>query len=186
VLIYPSNAGEAKGLLKSAIRGKNPVLFLEHKGLYRQVYAKSKVGGPDDCVPIGKAKIVKSGDKATIITWGAMVHKAITAANEASSILGKDVEIVDLRTISPFDQETVFNSVKKTNRVLILHEDIEFMGFGAELAAQIADSCFNFLDAPVKRHGAKFSIIPQSPVLENEILPGQESIKNALFELLEY
>lgn len=186
VVIYPSNAGDAKALLKSAIRGNDPVLFLEHKGLYRQVFAKSKVGGMDDCAPIGKAKIVREGSNATIITWGALVHRSIVAAQKAHEEFGYDVEVIDIRTISPFDQETVFNSVKKTGRALICHEDMEFMGFGAEIAAQIADNCFGYLDSPVKRIGAKFSIVPQAPVLEQTILPSQDGIYDGLIDLLKY
>ena len=186
VIIYPSNAGEAKALLKAAIRCNDPVLFLEHKGLYRQVFAKSKVGGENDCIPIGKAKIVRPGTSATVITWGALVHRAVTAANAISEDSGREIEVIDLRTIAPLDSKTIFESVKRTNRVLILHEDMQFMGFGSEIAAQISETCFNFLDAPVKRLGAKFAIVGQSPVLENELLPNQASITTALLELLDY
>jgi len=186
VVIYPSNAGDAKGLLKAAIRGNDPVLFLEHKGLYRQVFAKSKVGDADDITPIGKAKIVRAGNKATIITWGALVHRSLIAAQKVSEDLGHEVEVIDLRTISPFDSATVLESVKKTGRALIVHEDMKFMGFGAEIAAQIADECFLHLDSPVKRIGAQFTIVPQAPALESAILPTQDVVNQALVELLQY
>lgn len=183
-VIYPSNATDAKGLLKSAIRGKDPVLFLEHKGLYRQVYAKGKEGNADFLTPIGRAKVVHEGTDATVITWGALVHKTLAAVAELEKD-GKSVEVVDLRTIVPLDLETVFESVKKTNRVLVAHEDMVFMGFGAEVAAQIGEHCFKVLDAPVKRLGAKnVSAVPHAPILESAVLPQHEDIMAALRELL--
>ncbi|HMO17903.1 MAG TPA: dehydrogenase E1 component subunit alpha/beta [Oligoflexia bacterium] len=185
VVIYPSNAGEAKGLLKSAIRSNDPVLFLEHKGLYRQVFAKSQTGGADDLVPIGKARIARHGTHASVITWGALVHRSLVVAEELSH-LGYEIEVIDIRTISPLDKETILESVRKTSRALIAHEDIEFSGFGSEIAALIADQAFSMLDAPVKRLGAAFSMIPQAPALEAVVLPSKDSIKKALIELLEY
>lgn len=186
VVIYPSNATDAKGLLKTAIRGNDPVLFLEHKGLYRQVYAKGKIGGVDDLIPIGKAKTLRKGKHASIITWGALVNRSLSVAQDLYDNEGYEIEVIDIRTISPLDKESIFESVKKTSRVLIAHEDIEFMGFGAEIASLISDECFSYLDAPIKRVGAKFSMIPQAPALENEVLPQKDDIMVAMKELLSY
>jgi 2-oxoisovalerate dehydrogenase E1 component len=185
VVIYPSNATDAKGLLKSAIRSKDPVLFLEHKGLYRQVYAKGPLGSKDDCTPIGKAKVVREGTDATIISWGALVYRALGVADELSEE-GIHIEVIDLRTLSPLDTETIFESVRKTNRVLIAHEDIEFMGFGSEVAALVGTHCFPSLDAPVQRVAAKFSMIPQAPNLESIILPSKKDVLEATRTLLSY
>jgi len=185
-VIYPSNASDAKGLLKSAIRAKDPVLFLEHKGLYRQVYAKGPEGDKDFVVPIGKAKVVQSGTDATIITWGALVNKSVIAAKELAE-QGYSVEVIDLRTLLPLDKETIFESVRKTGRVLITHEDVKFMGFGAEVSAQIAELCFEHLDAPVMRVGMKeAAAVPHSPVLENVILPQNQDVLDAVTRLLQY
>lgn len=185
LVIMPSNATDAKGLLKSAIRCPDPVLFLEHKGLYRQPFSKGPEGGPEDLIPIGKAKIVRKGTDATIITWGALVRKSLVAA-EAVAKEGYNVEVIDLRTISPLDSETILESVSKTGKALIAHEDNLFMGFGAEVAAQISEHAFDALDAPIKRIGAKFAPIPHAASLENEILPQNDDVLNALRELLEY
>jgi len=185
-VVYPSNATDAKGLLKAAIRGKDPVLFLEHKGLYRQVYAKGKEGDKDFLVPLGKAKVVREGTSATIVTWGALVNKSLIAAKELEE-QGYSIEVIDLRTILPLDIETIFNSVRKTNRVLIAHEDVKFMGFGAEISAQISEACFEHLDAPVIRVGMKdVAAVPHSPPLENVILPQNEDVSSALRQLLSY
>lgn len=186
VVIYPSNATDAKGLLKTAIRGNDPVLFLEHKGLYRQVFAKGKIGDEDSLIPIGKAKITRTGTRATIVTWGALVHRAMVVAEDIKEELGLEIEVIDLRTIAPLDKETIINSVKKTNRLLIAHEDVGFVGFGAEISAIIAEEAFNFLDAPIKRVTSKFSMIGQAPSLENDVLPNRAKIKAALLELLKY
>lgn len=183
---YPSNATDAKGLLKAAIRGNDPVLFLEHKGLYRQVYAKGPEGDENCLVPLGKAKVVRPGSDVTVITYGAIVQKSIVAAKELEKE-GVSVEIIDLRTIVPFDAETVFASVKKTGRVLIAHEDVEFGGFGGEIAAQIADKCFTSLDAPVKRLGMKYvAAVPHSGELEDVILPQNQDVLAALRDLLAF
>jgi 2-oxoisovalerate dehydrogenase E1 component len=185
-IAYPSNAADAKGLLKAAIRGNDPVLFLEHKGLYRQVYAKTPEGDANHVVPLGKGKIVRNGQHATIVTWGALVHKSILAA-QALEADGYSVEVIDLRSIVPFDKELVFNSVRKTSRLLIAQEDVVFGGFGGEIAAQVADVCFMELDAPVKRVGMKnVAAVPHAPVLEDVILPQQDDITNALRELLQF
>ncbi len=185
-VIYPSNATDAKGLLKSAIRASDPVLFLEHKGLYRQVYSKGVEGDADYVIPIGKAKVVRQGTQATIVTWGALVNKSLVAANELQAE-GYSIEVIDLRTLLPLDIETVFNSIRKTNRVLVAHEDVRFMGYGAEIGAQIAEHCFEHLDAPVKRIGMKeVAAVPHAPVLEDVILPQNRDVIAALKELLAY
>jgi 2-oxoisovalerate dehydrogenase E1 component len=185
-IVHPSNASDAKGLLKTAIRSNDPVLFLEHKGLYRQVYAKGPEGGVDDLIPIGKAKIVRDGEDLTIVTYGALVQKSILTAN-ALERERYSVEVIDLRTIVPLDTETIFNSVRKTNRVLIAHEDVQFMGFGAEVAAQISDTCFEHLDAPVKRVGMKYvAAVAHAPVIEQVVLPQNEDVLAAARNVLAY
>ncbi|RIL10683.1 MAG: tungsten formylmethanofuran dehydrogenase [Proteobacteria bacterium] len=185
-VLYPSNATDAKGLLKAAIRGKDPVLFLEHKGLYRQVYAKGPEGNAECLVPLGRAKTVREGSDLTIVTWGALVNKSLLAAKELDKE-GYSVEVIDLRTIVPFDQQAVFESVRKTNKVLIAHEDTLFMGFGAEIAAQIASDCFRELDAPVKRLGMKYAAaVAHASSIENVVLPQNEDVLNAAREVLAF
>ncbi len=185
-VVYPSNATDAKGLLKAAIRGKDPVLFLEHKGLYRQVYAKGPEGDADFLTPIGKAKVVKTGNDLTIVTWGALVNKSLIAAKELEKE-GHSVEVIDLRTIVPLDMECITESVRKTGRVLIAHEDTQFMGFGAEIAAQISDECFRSLDAPVRRLGMKsVAAVAHSGPIENFVLPQNEDVRQAAQALLSF
>ena len=183
IVVMPSNAFDAKSLLKSAIRSSNPVLFLEHKGLYRQIFAKRRVG--EELAPIGKAKVVRAGTDLTIVTWGMLVHFSYSLAGEFADE-GIDIEIVDLRTLLPLDMETVLESVTKTSRVLVAHEDVGFMGLGAEIAAQIADKAFFHLDAPVRRVGAKFTPVPHAGVLEREVLPQISDLREAVFELLSF
>lgn len=186
LVVYPSNATDAKGLLKAAIRAQDPVLFLEHKGLYRQVYAKGPEGDADFVVPIGKAKTVREGTDATIVTWGALVQKSLLAASAMES-KGCSIEVIDIRSIVPLDIEHIFASVRKTGRVLVAHEDVLFGGFGAEIAAQLADSCFSTLDAPVKRVGMKYAAaVPHAPILEDVVLPQTEDLTAALDELLAF
>ncbi len=185
-VVYPSNATDAKGLLKAAIRGDDPVLFLEHKGLYRQVYAKGPEGDADFLVPLGKARTVRQGSHATIVTWGALVHKSTLAAQQLEAE-GYSVEVIDIRSIVPLDREHIFQSVRKTGRVLVAHEDVVFGGFGSEIVSQIADDCFTHLDAPVKRVGMKYAAaVPHAPILEDAILPQQEDIAQALRELVSF
>jgi 2-oxoisovalerate dehydrogenase E1 component len=185
-VVYPSNATDAKGLLKAAIRSSDPVLFLEHKGLYRQVYAKGPEGDKNFLVPLGKAKIVRSGEHLTIVTWGAIVNKSLLAAKELEKE-GVSVEVIDLRTITPLDTQTIFESVKKTGRVLVAHEDVQFMGFGSEISAQISESCFMHLDAPVKRVGMKpVAAVAHSQYIENVILPQNEDVLNAARAVLNF
>lgn len=184
-IVMPSNAADAKGLLKTAIRSDDPVMFLEHKSLYRQGFAKSPEPGPDYLVEIGKAKVVREGASASIITYGAMVQKALMAAREWTKE-GVDLEVIDLRTLYPLDSDTILTSVRKTGRVLVLYEDVEFLGFGAEIAAQIADKAFTWLDAPVKRVAGKYSYIPFAAPMEDHVLPNDADIRAALTELLRF
>ncbi len=185
VIIEPSNATDAKGLLKSAIRCPDPVLFLEHKGLYRQVYAKGPIGGADDLIPIGVAKTVRKGSDATVITWGALVNKSKIAAEKLAEE-GYEVEVIDLRTIAPLDVSSILASVQRTGRALIVHEDAAFMGFGAEVAARISESAFEYLDAPVMRVAGKNTPVPHAPVLEAQVLPQIDDIVKGLKSLLRY
>jgi 2-oxoisovalerate dehydrogenase E1 component len=185
-VVYPSNATDAKGLLKASIRAQDPVLFLEHKGLYRQVYAKGPEGDADCLVPIGRAKTVRPGKHATIVTWGALVNKSLNVAQQLV-MDGWEIEVIDIRTIVPLDIEHIFESVRRTGRVLVAHEDTLFGGFGAEIAAQIADACFSSLDAPVKRVGMKYAgAVPHSPILEDVVLPQTEDVRAAVEELLNF
>jgi 2-oxoisovalerate dehydrogenase E1 component len=184
-IAYPSVADDAKGLLKAAIRGEDPVLFLEHKGLYRQSYASALEPDENYLLPFGKANIRRVGEDATVVTYGALVQKSL----EAARLLEKEgwsVEVIDIRTMVPLDTETIFNSVRKTGKVLIAHEDTLFSGFGAEIAAQVAEHCFQDLDSPVRRLAAKHVPIGFSPVLEETTLPQNEDVLNAIRELLAY
>lgn len=183
LVVHPSNATDAKGLLKSAIRAKDPVLFLEHKGLYRQIYAKGHLGGEDDLIPIGKAKVVREGDAATIVTYGALVNKSLLAAEEMAKE-GVQTEVIDLRTLQPLDTETILESVKKTGRLMVAHEDACFMGYGAEVVAQVAEFAFEHLDAPIIRVAGAFTPIAMAPNLEKMILPQNEDVLNGLRRLL--
>ena len=185
-VLYPSNATDAKGLLKAAIRADDPVLFLEHKGLYRQVYAKGPEGDADYIVPMGKAKTVREGTDLTIVTWGALVHKSLLTANLMES-KGHSIEVIDLRSIVPLDIEHIYQSVRKTGRVVVAHEDVLFGGFGGEIAAQISENCFLNLDAPVKRVGMKYvAAVPHAPIMEDVVLPQTEDIVQAVEEILAF
>ncbi len=184
-IAYPSNSADAKGLLKTACQLNDPVLFLEHKFLYRQGFARSPEPDADYYIPFGKASIKREGEDMTIITYGAMVEKAIRASKEMEK-RGVGVEVVDLRTIVPLDMETVINSVKKTGKVIVFHEDSKFMGFGAEVAAEISEKCFEYLDAPVKRVAGLDVHVPFHPVLEKAALPQDFWILEACEELAAY
>jgi len=185
LIAYPSNAADAKGLLKTALRLNDPVLFLEHKGLYRQSYATRPNPDPDYLVPFGKANMTREGDDLTVVTYGAMVHETEFAAKKLGEE-GYSIEIVDIRTIAPLDTDTIYNSVKKTGKVIVIHEDSLTGGFGAEIASRISEDCFENLDGPVRRYGAADTPIAFHPKLERAILPTRDRIYNELKKLMDY
>ncbi len=184
-VVYPSNAADAKGLLKSAIRGEDPVLFLEHKGLYRQIHAAAPEPDAEFLLPFGAARVAREGSDISIVTYGAMVKKSLDAAGKMAA-RGISVEVIDLRSILPWDRETVLRSVGKTGRVLVAHEDVLTMGFSAEVAAVISQDGFEFLDAPVMRLGGADSPVPYNWHLEAEILPQDRHLMAALERLAAY
>jgi 2-oxoisovalerate dehydrogenase E1 component len=186
-VVFPSNAEDACGLLRTAIRCDDPVLFLEHKKLYREMYNRSPHPGADFMIPFGRAKIVKPGDSLTVITYGALVHKAELAAHEIEKRdPGRTVEVIDLRTLAPYDWETIAASVRKTSRVIVAHEDVLSFGFGSEIAARIADELFTSLDAPVRRVAAMDTWVGYHPDLEARILPQTEDLIGAMEKLLAF
>ena len=184
-VVCPSSALDANGLLRTAIRCDDPVIFLEHKHLYRQTYNKACYPGPNFMIPFGKAKVVREGADLTVVTYGATVQRALVAANQMAE-QGVDVEVIDLRTLSPWDRETVFASVRKTNRVIVGYEDSLSWGYGAEIAAAVADECFAWLDAPVKRVASTDTFVGYAPALEDAILPQVDDFKKAYAELLRF
>ncbi len=185
-IAYPSNAADAKGLLKTACRIKDPVLFCEHKGLYRQSFAITAEPDESYLLPFGKAKVVKEGTDITVVSYGVSMWDSYFAAKKLEEEYEYSVEVIDLRTIIPLDDETIFNSVKKTNKVIVIHEDTLTGGFGAEITARISDSCFQYLDGPIKRIAAKDAHIPYSPILENTVLPSRQQIYDGIKNLIEF
>jgi 2-oxoisovalerate dehydrogenase E1 component beta subunit len=179
--VCPSTPHDAKGLLISAIEDPNPVLYFEHKHLYRRV--KGEVPEERYTVPIGKARVHQEGSDVTVVTWGAMVY---TAEEAAKKLDGVSVEIVDLRTVLPWDKAAVLDSVRKTSKVLVLHEDTHTGGFGAEIAATIAEEAFEDLDAPVRRIAAPDTPVPFAPALEKAFIPQVDGVAAGLRELAEY
>jgi 2-oxoisovalerate dehydrogenase E1 component len=186
-VVMPSNSLDACGLLRTAIRCDDPVLFLEHKKLYREPYNRSPHPGPDYTIPFGKARMVKPGQNLTIVTYGALVQKSLLAAAQVESRNpGTSIEILDLRSLAPYDWAAISESVRKTNRVMIAHEDTLSWGYGAELAARIANELFDHLDAPVGRVAALDTWVGYNPQLENEILPQVENLVAQAERLIGY
>jgi 2-oxoisovalerate dehydrogenase E1 component len=186
-VVMPSNSLDACGLLRTAIRCDDPVLFLEHKKLYREPYNRSPHPGPDYTIPFGKARLVKPGQNLTIVTYGALVQKSLLAAAQVESRNpGTSIEILDLRSLAPYDWAAISESVRKTNRVMIAHEDTLSWGYGAELAARIAEELFDQLDAPVGRVAALDTWVGYNPQLENEILPQVENLVAQAERLIGY
>jgi 2-oxoisovalerate dehydrogenase E1 component len=185
-VVMPSNALDANGLLRTAIRCDDPVLFLEHKHLYRQTHNKGVYPGPDFMIPFGKSAVVQEGQDVTVITYGATVYRAKQAAKSFSEETGKSVEILDLRSLSPYDWEGIARSVKKTNRALVVYEDPISWGYGAEIAARIASELFVYLDAPVERVAATDTFVAYQPRVEDFILPQAEHIRKALLKIASF
>ncbi len=183
---FPSNAQDANGLLRTAMRCDDPVLFLEHKRLYRETFGRAPYPGPDYMVPFGKAKIVREGSDLSVITYGALVPRALQAAQKIEREHGVSVELIDLRTLSPYDWEAIATSVRKTSRVIVAHEDTRSWGYGAEIAARIADELFDDLDAPVKRVAATDTFVAYQPQLEDVILPQSEDLYKAMENLAKF
>lgn len=184
-IAYPSTALDANGLLRTSIRCDDPVLFLEHKHLYRQVYNKSQYPSSEFMIPFGKAKTVREGSDVTIVTFGALVERSNQAAKRLEQ-QGISVELIDLRTLVPYDWEAIAESVKKTSRVIVAHEDPLSWGYGAEIAARIADELFEYLDAPVRRVGATDTFVAYAPQVEDFILPQSEDVEKSVQELMKY
>ncbi len=182
-VVCPSTALDANGLLRTAIRCDDPVLFLEHKHLYRQTYNKAPNPGPNFMIPFGKAKVVREGSSLTVVTYGAVVQRSLVAAKEVEEKDGVSVEVIDLRSLSPVDWETIEASVRRTNRAIVAYEDSLSWGYGAEIAARIADACFPWLDAPVRRVASTDTFVAYAPDLEDFILPQVEDLAQAMREL---
>jgi 2-oxoisovalerate dehydrogenase E1 component len=184
-IAYPSNAVDAAGLLRTAIRCDDPVLFLEHKHLYRQTYNKGEYPGRDFMVPFGHASLRRDGTDVLIVTWGALVQRSLVAAHQAER---HDVHaaVLDLRTLAPYDWDAIAALVKRTNRVVVAHEDQLTCGFGAEIAARIGSELFEYLDAPVRRVAALDTPVAYCPDLEEEILPQSADILAALRDIARY
>jgi 2-oxoisovalerate dehydrogenase E1 component len=182
---FPSNAEDAKGLIKAAARAKDPVVFLEHKALYRKMQAKSPEPDENYVLPFGKGRVVREGSDVTVVAWGATVYHATELARQMAAE-GRSLEVIDLRTIVPLDEELIYRSIRKTSRVVICHEDSLTMGFGAEIAARIGEHCIEALDAPVLRVAAKDTFVPSAPNLEVAVLPSVDELRKAVEKVLEY
>jgi len=185
-VVCPATSLDANGLLRTAIRCEDPVLFLEHKHLYRQTYNKAPNPGPNFMIPFGKAKVVREGSDLTVVTYGAVVQRAILAAKAVEDERGISVEVIDLRSLSPVDWDTIYQSVRKTSRVIVAYEDSFSWGYGSEIAARIADEAFAYLDAPVKRVAATDTFVAYAPELEDVILPQVDDLKEAITDLLAF
>jgi 2-oxoisovalerate dehydrogenase E1 component len=185
-VVFPSNALDAIGLLRTAIRCDDPVMFLEHKHLYRQTHNKAAYPGPDFKIPFGKAKVVREGKDVSVITYGATVYRSIVAAKKAEDEKGISTEVIDLRSLSPYDWEAISTSIQKTGKAVVVYEDAESWGYGAEIAARIASDLFEHLDGPVRRVAALDTFVAYAPDLEDEILPQADDILEAITQLAEY
>jgi 2-oxoisovalerate dehydrogenase E1 component len=185
-VVFPSNALDANGLLRTAIRCDDPVMFLEHKRLYREPFGRAPYPGPEHMIPFGKARTWREGAGMTVVTYGAVVPRALQAAQRAERDHGISVELIDLRTLNPYDWETIAQSVRKTNRVIVAYEDTLSWGYGAEIAARIADELFQNLDAPVRRVAAMDTFVAYQPALEDEILPQADDLYDAMVKLAEF
>jgi 2-oxoisovalerate dehydrogenase E1 component len=185
-VVLPSTAEDANGLLRTAIRCEDPVIFLEHKHLYRQVYNKGRTPGPQFMIPFGKARVVREGSDLTLVTAGALVKRSLDAAKLASEDHGVEVEVIDLRTLSPLDMETIATSVRKTSKVLIAHEDSLSWGLGSEIAARVADELFPWLDGPIRRVGSLDTWVAYAPKLEEAILPQTAGVLQEILSLVRY
>ena len=181
-IAYPSNASDAKGLLKAACKMNNPVLFFEHKGLYRQGFASSQEPDENYYLNFGKGKVVQKGDDLTIVTWGALVQKSIEAAKQTDY----NIEIIDIRTIYPLDLDLIIKSISRTNRVIVVHEDNLTGGFGGEIVASINEHAFEYLDAPVHRVASKDVPVAYSSSLEDKILVQTSWILDKINEIVKY
>jgi 2-oxoisovalerate dehydrogenase E1 component len=186
MVVMPSNALDAAGLLRTAIRCDDPVLFLEHKRLYRETFGRGAYPGPEYAIPFGKAKIVREGKDLTVVTYGAVVPRALQAAEKLQRETGVDVELIDLRTLSPYDWEAIATSVRKTSKVIVAHEDMLSWGYGAEIAARIGEELFDSLDAPVRRVASMDTFVAYQPLLEDAILPQPEDLYKAMLEMARY
>jgi 2-oxoisovalerate dehydrogenase E1 component len=185
-VVMPSNALDALGLLRTAIRCDDPVLFLEHKRLYRETFGRGVYPGPEYSIPFGKAKVVRPGKDVTVITYGALVPRGLQAADKLFRETGVDAELIDLRTLSPFDWDAISESVKKTSKVIVAHEDMLSWGYGAEIAARIGEELFDWLDAPVRRVAAMDTFCAYQPLLEDAILPQPEDLYREMLALAKY
>jgi len=185
-VVMPSNALDAAGLLRTAIRCDDPVLFLEHKRLYRETFGRGAYPGPEYAIPFGKAKVVRAGKDLTVVTYGAVVPRALQAAEKLERETGVDVELIDLRSLSPYDWDAIAASVQKTSKVIVAHEDMLSWGYGAEIAARIGEELFDWLDAPVRRVAAMDTFVAYQPLLEDAILPQAEDLYRAMGEMAKY
>jgi 2-oxoisovalerate dehydrogenase E1 component len=184
-IAFPSNAQDAAGLLRTSIRCDDPVMFLEHKHLYRQTYNKGEYPGPNYMIPFGKAAVKREGTDVVVLTYGALVQRSILAAQQAEKD-GISVKVIDLRTIVPYDWDGIADAVRTTNRVIVAHEDQLTCGFGAEIAARIADELFEYLDAPVRRVAALDTPVAYCPDLEEVILPQAGDVLKAIQDIARY